>query len=89
MSDLVGNLKDRFHCDKAHNDSFWTDEYKANIAIQIRLLLQEQSDQGLNCLPVYLHLLQAFLYCNAGLFEFKRHYRCPNLEEFYSIKAYL
>ena len=31
---------------------------------------EEQSDQGLHCLPFHLHLLDALLYGNATLFEF-------------------
>ena len=31
---------------------------------------EEQSDQGLHCLPFRLHLLDALLYSKATLFEF-------------------
>ena len=37
----------------------------------IRLLLEEQSDQGLHCLQFQLHLLDEIPYDLASLFEFK------------------
>ena len=42
----------------------------ANSADQIRLLLEEQSDQGLYCLPFRLNILDALLYGKAKLFKF-------------------
>ena len=36
--------------------SFWTDRSGQTLQTQIRLLLEEQSDQGLNCLLFHLHL---------------------------------
>ena len=41
--------------------SFWTDRSGQTVQTQIRLLLEEQSDQGLHCLPFSLHLLDALL----------------------------
>ena len=38
---------------------------------QIRLLLVEQSDQGLQCLPLYLHLSDAPLHCKSKLIQFR------------------
>ena len=43
--------------------SFRTDMPGQTVQTQIRLL--EQSDQGLHCLPVSLHRLDAFLYGRA------------------------
>ena len=40
------------------------------VQTQIRLLLEEQSDQGLHCLPFRLHLLDALFYGKAALFNF-------------------
>ena len=40
------------------------------VQTQIRLLLEEQSDQGLHCLPLHLHLLDIFFYGKTSLFEF-------------------
>ena len=37
---------------------------------QIRLLPEEQSDQGLHCLPFHLHLFDEIPYGLASLFEF-------------------
>ena len=48
---------------------FPTDKYGQTVQTQIRLLLEEQSDQGLHCLPFRLHLLDALLYGRATLFE--------------------
>ena len=36
--------------------SFWTDRFWQTVQTQIRLLLEEQSDQGLHCLLFNLHL---------------------------------
>ena len=35
------------------------------VQTQIRLLLEEQSDQGLHCLPIRLHRLDSLLYGRA------------------------
>ena len=40
---------------------FQTDRSGQTVQTQIRLLLEEQSDQGLHCLQFPLHLLDAFL----------------------------
>ena len=40
---------------------FWTDRSGQTVQTQIRLLLQEQSDQGLHFLQFRLHLLDALL----------------------------
>ena len=39
--------------------------------IRLLLLLEEQSDQGLHCLPFHLHVLDKFLYGNTSLFDFR------------------
>ena len=41
--------------------SFRTDVPGQTVQTQIRLLLEEQSDQGLHCLQFPLHLLDALL----------------------------
>ena len=38
--------------------SFWTDMSGQTVQTQIRLLLEEQSDQGLHCLPCHLHIFE-------------------------------
>ena len=45
--------------------SFWTDRSGQTVQTQIRLLLVEQSDQGLHCLPFRLHHLDSLLYGRA------------------------
>ena len=40
------------------------------VQTQIRLLLKEQSDQDLHCLPFDLHLLAALLHCKTKLIHF-------------------
>ena len=45
--------------------SFWTDRSGQTVQTQIRLLLEEQSDQGLHCLPFCLHRLDSLLYGRA------------------------
>ena len=46
-----------------------TDRSEQTVQTQIRLLLMEQSDQGLLCLLFCLHLLNTILHCN---------YNCSN-----------
>ena len=47
--------------------------------------IEEQSDQGLHCLPFCLHLLEALFYTKATLFDFRvitaKIFWCPNFEE--------
>ena len=45
--------------------SFRTDMPGQTVQTQIRLLLEEQSDQGLYCLPFLLHRLDSLLYSRA------------------------
>ena len=54
--------------------SFQTDRSGQTVQTQIRLLLEEQSDQGIHCLLFNLHLLEAFFCCKANLLEFKGDY---------------
>ena len=62
--------------------SFQSDMSGQTVHTQIRLLLEEQSDQGLHCLQFHLHLLEALLYGNASLFKFRgdssKFFGCPN-----------
>ena len=51
--------------------SFMTDRSGQTVETQIRLPLEEQSDQGLHCLQFRLHLLDALLYSKASLFNFR------------------
>ena len=50
--------------------SFWTDMPGQTVQTQIRLLLEEQSDQVLHCLPFRLHCLASLLYGKATYFKF-------------------
>ena len=45
-----------------------TDRSEQTVQTQIRLLLMEQSDQGLLCLLFCLHLLNTILHCKIQLF---------------------
>ena len=49
--------------------NFRTDKSGQTEQTQIRLLLEEQSDQGLHCLQCRLHPLDAILYGKATLLE--------------------
>ena len=49
--------------------SFRTDRPGQTVQTQIRLLLEEQSDQGLHCLPFRLHRWDSLLYRRATLFN--------------------
>ena len=46
-----------------------TDMSEQTVQTQIRLLLMEQSDQGLLCLLFCLHLLNTILHCKIQLFQ--------------------
>ena len=46
-----------------------TDRSEQTVQTQIRLLLMEQSDQGLLCLLFCLHLLNTLLHCKIQLFQ--------------------
>ena len=46
-----------------------TDRSEQTVQSQIRLLLMEQSDQGLLCLLFCLHLLNTILHCKIQLFQ--------------------
>ena len=63
--------------------SFRTDMPGQTVQSQIRLLLEEQSDQGLHCLPFRLHRLDSLLYGRATYFKFQSDYNnffgCPNI----------
>ena len=50
--------------------SFRTDRSGQTVQTQIRLLLEEQSDQGIHCLLSHLHLLDKILHGLASLFGF-------------------
>ena len=50
--------------------SFQTDGFGQTVQPQIRLLLEEQSDQGLHCLLFHLHLFDEIPLGLASLFEF-------------------
>ena len=65
--------------------NFRTDMPRQLVQPQIRLLLllKEQSDQGLQCLPFRLHRLDSLLYGRATSFKFLSDYKnvfgCPNI----------
>ena len=50
--------------------NFRTDRAGQTVQTQIRLLLEEQSDQGLHCLLFHLHLFEENQVALASLFEF-------------------
>ena len=50
--------------------SFWTDMSGQTVQTPIRLLLEEQSDQGLHSLPFRLHRLDSLLCGRATYFKF-------------------
>ena len=54
--------------------SFGTDSSGQTVKTQIRLLLQEQSDQGLHYLHYCLNPLDILLYGKTSFFKFKDDY---------------
>ena len=50
--------------------NFRTDRSGQTVQTQIRLLIEEQSDQGLHCLLFHLHLFSEIPKGLASLFEF-------------------
>ena len=63
--------------------SFRTDWSGQIVQTQIRLPLEEQSEQGLLCLQYCLHHLDALLYGKTSLFEvlghYTNHFGCPKI----------
>ena len=55
---------------KYHNDPKFSDRSGQTVQTQIRLLLEEQSDQGLHCLLFLLHLFDEIPSGLASLFDF-------------------
>ena len=51
------------------NNHKFSDRSGQTVQTQIRLLLEEQSDQGLHCLLFHLHLFGEIPYGLASLFE--------------------
>ena len=47
-----------------------TDRSQQTVQTKIRLLLKKQSDQGLRCLPLHQHLLDALMQCYIKHFYF-------------------
>ena len=54
--------------------NFWTDRSVQIVQTQIRLLLEEKSDQGLHCLLFHLHVIDKIPSGLAFLFEFYVNY---------------
>ena len=50
--------------------NFWTDTFGQTRQTQIKLLLEEQSDQVLHCLLFHLHVFDKILSGLVSLFEF-------------------
>ena len=60
--------------------SFRTYRPGQTVQTQIRLLLEEQSYQGLHCLPFRLHRLDSLLYGKATQFklsDYNKFFGCP------------
>ena len=56
--------------DNYRNDlNFRTDRFRQTVQTHIRLLLEEQSDQGLHCLLLHLHVFDKIPSGLASLFE--------------------
>ena len=61
----------KFTCKSTRKDlSFRTDRSGQTVQTQIRLLLEEQSDQGLHCLLFHLHLFDEILKGMVSFLEF-------------------
>ena len=79
---------------KYRNDpKFWTDKSGQTVQTQIRLLLEEQSDQGLHCLLFHLHLLKKYpsvlpLSLNFKV-DYSRVFWRPKILELYGIIKYV
>ena len=58
-------LKNCCNCPTVMILSLWTNMPRQTVQTEIRLLLEEQSDQGLHCLPFRLSLLDSLLYGRA------------------------
>ena len=71
--------------------SFRTDRCGQTVQTQIRLLLEEQSDQGLHCLLFHLHLFEERPKGLASFLEFKVDHSNifwhPKIKEHYGISS--
>ena len=70
--DKIFQLSSNMHliCNTVMILGFRTNKSEQTMQTQIRLLLEEQSDQGLHCLLFNLHLFDEIPYGLASLFEF-------------------
>ena len=50
--------------------TFRKDRSEQTVKALFRLLLEEQSEQGLHCLLLHLQLLEAFFCCKTNLYDF-------------------
>ena len=53
---------------------FWTERSGQTVRTQIRLLLEEQSDQGFHCLLFHLHLFDKIPKSLASLGRLQKHF---------------
>ena len=64
--------------------SFRTDRSGQTVQTQIRLLLEEQSDRGLHCLPFHLHRFEETPSGLASLLgELQQNFGCRKILELY------
>ena len=66
--------------------SFRTDRPGQTVQTQIRLLLEEQSDQALHCLPFRLHHLDSLLYGRAE--PHNSNYRVNTTKKFLGVRIF-
>ena len=68
-----------------------TDRSEQTVKTLIRLLQKEQSDQGLHCLLLHLHLLNALLHYEKKCFNldnYGNNFKCPNFQNFMAKKIW-
>ena len=70
-SSCKGVTKERMEANTVMILSFRTNRPWQTVQTQIRLLLEEQSDEGLHCLPFSADLLDKFLYGNTFCLNFR------------------
>ena len=71
LCNLVANIGSSYRNDPKFSDrKVWANSADPDQTAPLRLLLEEQSDQGLHCLLIHLHLLDKIFYGLVSVFEF-------------------
>ena len=71
------------------NPNIETGRFEQTVQAQIRLLLKEQSDHGLHCLPFHRYFLQALLHLETEMFSIGRTVTPVGTRRRFNVEAWL